>query len=63
MPYRESETFKKEVDMSKDYAGISKNQDYKFVMDEGYDFPLTAQAQFVQAANKGEEVFARNNFV
>jgi len=58
MPYRESETFKKEVDMSKDYAGISKNQDYKFVMDEGYDFPLTAQAQFVQAANKGEEVFA-----
>ncbi|MBN2878309.1 MAG: ABC transporter permease [Clostridia bacterium] len=44
--------------MSKDYAGISINKDYKFVIDEGYDFPLSAQAQFVQAANKEDEVFS-----
>ncbi|MCK9251842.1 MAG: ABC transporter permease [Clostridiales bacterium] len=57
MPYGESETFKKYVDMSKLYAGVTQNQEYQFVIAEGQDFPSTARAQFVLAVNNKKPDF------
>ena len=56
-PYGEKEVFKKTENMLKDYGGISMNEDMKFISAEGTEFPLIAQPQFIQAANKGEEIF------
>lgn len=57
MPYGESETFKKYVDMSKLYAGVTQNQDYQFVIAGEQDFPSTARAQFVLAVNNKQTDF------
>lgn len=51
MPYDESERFYTYTDMSKDYAGVSENTDYKFTTVDGSEFPLVARSKFVLAIN------------
>jgi len=58
MPYGETEIFTKYVDMSKIFAGVSENTEYKLITVDGTDFPMIARSQFVLASNKDETSFA-----
>lgn len=58
MPYGEYEVFKEYVDMSKLYAGVTINTEYRYIEAEDGTFPSTARAQFVLALNNGEGTFA-----
>jgi peptide/nickel transport system permease protein len=58
MPYGESEVFTEYVDMSKDYAGASRNTEYKFTTVDGSDFPMIARSQFVLAINNNSPSFS-----
>ncbi|MDW7655621.1 MAG: ABC transporter permease [Bacillota bacterium] len=63
MPYGEFEVFKKYVDMSKLYAGVTVNTEYRYVEAEGQSFPSTARAQFVLALNNQQDTFeAQGNY-
>ena len=57
MPYEEDEVFTKYIDMSKVFGGVSINDEYKFITEDGTDFPMVARAQFVLAANKENSTF------
>jgi peptide/nickel transport system permease protein len=57
MPYGESEVFKKYVDMSKLYAGVTINNEYRYVEAEGKMLPSPARAQFVLALNSNQDTF------
>jgi peptide/nickel transport system permease protein len=57
MPYGEFEVFKKYIDMSKLYAGVTINKEYRYVEVEGQTFPSAARAQFVLALNNSQETF------
>jgi len=57
MPYGESQVFTEYVDMSKDYAGVTQNTEFRFTEAEGRTFPLSAQALFVLALNNGSSTF------
>jgi peptide/nickel transport system permease protein len=61
MPYDEGERFYKHTDMSKDYAGISENKDYRFTTMDGSEFPLAARSQFVLAVNSKKTEMSSNN--
>jgi peptide/nickel transport system permease protein len=61
MPYRESEVFKKYVDMSKLYAGVTISNEYNYIVNEGRSFPSLARAQFVLALNNNESEFTAQN--
>ncbi len=58
MPYGESQIFTKYMDMSKIFAGVSENDEYKLVTIDGSDFPMIARSQFVLAVNKEEKTFS-----
>jgi len=58
MPYGESQVFTEYTEMSKDYAGVSQNTEYRFTTAEGASFPLPAQAQFVLAVNNKSDTFS-----
>ena len=58
MPYGESQIFTKYVDMSKVFAGVSENTEYKMTTVDGSDFPMIARSQFVLASNKEEPTFS-----
>ena len=57
MPYGESQVFTEYVDMSKDYAGVTVNEEYRYIEAEGKQFPMAARAKFVFAVNKGDATF------
>lgn len=57
MPYGESQVFTEYVDMSKNYAGITQNTEFRFTEAEGKTLPMSAQAQFVLAVNKKVDTF------
>ena len=57
MPYGESQVFTEYVDMSKDYAGVTVNEEYRYVEADGRKLPMAARAKFVFAVNKGELTF------
>jgi len=56
-PYGRYETFTKYEEMSKLFAGVSVNTEFKFIAQEGKELDLLAQPQFVLAVNKGENTF------
>lgn len=54
-PYGESQLFTKYEDRSKDYAGVTRNDEYKFITTDGSEFPTVTRSQFVLAINTGKE--------
>lgn len=50
MPYGEKQVFTEYVDMSKDYAGVTVNMEYRFVESQSGIFPSVARAEFISAA-------------
>jgi peptide/nickel transport system permease protein len=57
-PYDRNEAFTKYEDMSKLFAGVSENTEFKFIVQEGKEFDLIAQSQFVLAVNKARSSFS-----
>lgn len=56
-PYSESQVFKIDNSVEKDYAGVAVNSDYQYIVADGETFPAVAKAQLILAINKGEESF------
>ena len=61
MPYGESQVFTHYVDMSKDYAAVTENKEFRYSIAEGKSFSSVAQANFVLAVNKGDLTFTAQN--
>lgn len=57
MPYDEAQVFTKYTDMSKVFAGVSENDEYKFITTDNSEFPMIARSKFVLASNKDDIVF------
>ena len=57
IPYGESQVFTEYVDMSKEYAGVTVNEEFRYAEAEGKTFPMAARAKFVFAVNKGDLTF------
>lgn len=57
IPYSESQVFKINESVEKDYAGVAVNTDYQYINAEGETFPAVAKAQLILAINKGLESF------
>lgn len=57
-PYGEAEQFYRTEIQSKEYAGVTKNNDYRFVVADGAEFNSVAQAQMMVAIQTGKTEFA-----
>jgi peptide/nickel transport system permease protein len=57
MPYGEKEVFTEYIDMSKDYAGVTVNNEYRYVSASADSLPSPARAEFVSATITGEYTF------
>jgi peptide/nickel transport system permease protein len=57
MPYGEKQVFTEYVDMSKDYAGVTVNMEYRYVESQSGIFPSVARAEFISAAQNGGTEF------
>ena len=57
-PYREDQQFYRSDYQNKEYAGVVKNEEFRYAAAEGQDFGSVLQAQFVLAYQKGTESFA-----
>jgi len=57
-PYSQSQIFTEDVDMSKAYAGVTQNLDYRFTEKDDMSFPLSARAMFVKAVGEGSATMA-----
>ena len=53
MPYGQKQVFTEYVDMSKDYAGVTINTEYRYVESQSGIFPSAARAEFISAALNG----------
>ncbi len=69
MSYSETEVFKKYESMYKVYAGITENENLRYVIDEGVDFTTLDVSQFVLATSEespifesGDRLFAQRKF-
>jgi len=58
VPYGEKQVFTEYVDMSKEYAGVTVNTEYRYVESEVGIFPSVARAEFVSAALNGGSTFS-----
>ena len=56
-PYGETEVFRKEEVIQKDYAGAVFNQELRFNVRAGHDFPATARSRFLRHKNAEEGSF------
>lgn len=57
MPYGESQVFTEDISMSKDFAGVTQNTEFRFTEKEGMTLSSTARAQFLLALNNGMDTF------
>ncbi len=57
MPYSETEVFKKYEGMYKVYAGITENENLRYVIDEGVEFTTLDISQFVLATSQDLPIF------
>ena len=60
-PYKEDQQFYRIDSQNKEYAGVVKNEDFRFAIAEGQSFPSTAQAQMVIAIQGGKTTFSYQN--
>lgn len=56
-PYREDEQFYTYTQMNKEYVGVVKNNDFRYLATEGQDFSSILQAQFLLALSKQADSF------
>lgn len=56
-PYGESQVFRKNDVILKDFAMMSENKDFLYTNAEGKDFPSIAGAKMILAVNNGETTF------
>lgn len=63
-PFEQTQVFKGEGSMSKDYAGAIYNQELRYTVAEGESFGSGERAQFLLALGKKEKVFKvdKNNY-
>ncbi len=57
-PYDESQVFMGYESMSKDFASMTLNSDYRYTVKEGSEFPSSAKAEFILALNNGKTTFS-----
>jgi len=57
MPYSESQVFKEYAPLIKDYAAVTENEEYRYVIAEGKSFDATAKSKMIWAINNGESSF------
>ena len=56
-PYGEDEQFYTYTFLEKEYVGVTRNEDFRYVSAEGADFGSAAQAQFLMAQMMGKTEF------
>lgn len=56
-PYREDEQFYTYTYLEKEYVGVTRNEDFRYVSAEGAEFGSAAQAQFLMAQMTGKAEF------
>ena len=56
-PYKEDQKFFTTEYQNKEYAGVSRNDEYRFAQADGQKFGGAVQAQLILAASKGETSF------
>ncbi|MDD5937074.1 MAG: ABC transporter permease [Clostridiales bacterium] len=56
-PYGESQVFMGYETISKEYASVTRNKEYRYTVAEGKEFPSAARATMILAVNKGESEF------
>ncbi|MDE7340795.1 MAG: ABC transporter permease [Lachnospiraceae bacterium] len=56
-PYGEDEQFYTYTYLEKEYVGVTRNEDFRYVSAEGQDFGSAAQAQFLMAQMMGKTEF------
>ena len=57
MPYTESQVFKEYQPMNKEYAAVTQNNEYRYVLAEGQSFDLSAKSRMILAINNGQTSF------
>ena len=55
-PYKEDQTFTRVEVTSADYAGATKNKDFRYIQKDGVDFPATGKASIIRAMNNGDTI-------
>ena len=58
-PYGEDEQFYTYTYLEKEYVGVTRNEDFRYISAEGQDFGSEAQAQFLKAQMMGKTEFER----
>ena len=56
-PYREDQQFYTYESQQKEYAGVVRNEDFRYLSADGQEFGSVLQAQFLLATNQGQESF------
>ena len=56
-PYGEDEQFYTYTYLEKEYVGVTRNEDFRYISAEGQDFGSAAQAQFLMAQMMGKTEF------
>lgn len=62
-PYGESQVFRKNDVIMKDFAMMSENKDFLYTNAEGKDFPSIAGAKMILAVNNGETTFEAKDVI
>lgn len=57
MPYTESQVFKEYSPLLKDYAAVSENEEYRYVIPAGRTFNSSAKSKMIWAINNNETTF------
>ncbi|MCM1251985.1 MAG: ABC transporter permease [Clostridium sp.] len=57
-PYGQDEQFYTYTYLEKEYVGVTRNEDYRYISDDGADFGSAAQAQFLMAQMTGKTEFS-----
>lgn len=56
-PYDESQVFMGYESMSKEYASVTTNKDFRYTIADGKEFPSAARAAMILAVNEGRDEF------
>ncbi len=57
-PYKESQVFMGYETMSKEYASVTKNKEFRYTTVESKDFPSAVKAEVILAVNSGKNEFS-----
>lgn len=60
-PYGETEVFTHVGSMSKEYASVTQNVEFRFTVADGKEYSDGAHSKFILAKNKGEAFFSYND--